>query len=68
MDMSKMHGVTCFVTDDLSIKPMMPFASIELLNKLGHKDLSLLEKKNSEPGYPTGQLCFFLFLYLMCKK
>ena len=37
--------VTYFVTDDLSMVPTTSFASIELLNKMGLKDLSLLERK-----------------------
>ncbi|KAF3342018.1 hypothetical protein FCM35_KLT00656 [Carex littledalei] len=38
-------GFTYAIMDDLSMVPMTPLASIELLDKLGFQDLSLLEKK-----------------------
>ncbi|KAF3336461.1 hypothetical protein FCM35_KLT19047 [Carex littledalei] len=38
-------GVTYFVMDDLSVVHLTPLESIALLNKTGHKNLSLLEEK-----------------------
>lgn len=61
--------VIYFLMDDLSMVPMKPIASIALLNKMGHKDLSRLEEKTvSLDDEQVIKLCFFVFSISMRLK